>query len=160
MLTNRDESSGKVIRVNESKVQILYEDGSDQGPHIHYWLARDEDPPLVWKPAPPSDPLDVHDFDDWNAHIRPDLWNQRPLSRKSERPRTSYPIENDVRIEQFMSMSAVELFFQFLPQSFWKKVVTASNKYAVQVLSHPSLDVSFTLLNHSVECLWSCTILK
>ena len=44
---------------------------------------------------------------------------------------------DDVRIDHFISMSELDLFFQFLPPSFWKKVVTASNAYAAKVLSTP-----------------------
>ena len=147
------------MRVDETKVQILYEDGNDQGPHLHCWSATDEDPALMWKPAPPCDDLDVLKYGDWNSDIHPDLWNNTPLARKGERPRKSYPIKNDVRIDGFMSMSPLELFFQFLPKSFWEKVVTASNSHARKVPLH-FIGVSFTLLNPSVERLRrSCTIL-
>ena len=129
MLTNRDQYYGKVIRVDEVKVQILYEDGNDQGPHVHFWQASDEDPPLEWLPAPPRDALDSSDYADWNDDIHPDLWEYEGLPRKGERVHKHYSIVDDVRIDHFISMSELDLFFQ--------KVVTASNAYAAKVLSTP-----------------------
>ena len=126
--------NGRVIRVDADKVQILYDDPADCGPHVHYWLGKGDDPPLVWQPAPPVEALDHTDYDTWNDEIHPDLWNQPPIPRKKERIRESYPVENDVRIEGFMDMGALDLFHQFLPVTFWRKVVIASNEYASKVL--------------------------